>query len=610
MTLERLRKELAVLGHPDIEAGDWRGSLRLEGSVESWESYVKIGRLAAKVESRGLVNDLEVRGPEGTDLAHESLLDQPVHAEEGRELEGLSFDVAIVGGGVIGSAIARELSKWAISTVLLEKEEDVATHASGRNDGMIHDGFAAHPGSLKASYNVRGNRLWEPLAAELGIGFARPGSIILFHARAAAALYPVLAARAKENAVDGWELWSRKRVMAEEPNVTDEQHGAFFLPSAGILSPYKATVALAESAMANGVRVSLGTLVTGIETEDSLVRRVRTNRGSFSTKVLVNAAGIWADLVAGMANDRFFSLHPRRGVDIILDRESGRLQNRIMAMPSLLQGREVTKGGGLVRTIEDNILVGPTAREAPGREDYSTSQAELRELDRHFRLNRRLSPSMLITYFAGVRACTWEEDFIVAPSASVANLVHVAGIQSPGLASAPAIAEDAASFAIAALGKFMKVSPNPRFVPKRRPMPELSRLPLDERAAWIASDKAYARIVCRCEEVSEGEIRDAIVPRKAGPAPDAKAGAPPSAAHPSAALPAGAQRAWTEARLGATSLDAIKRRTRAGMGRCHGGFCTPRVMEIVSAELGIPLDEVTRKGAGSELVAGETKEGR
>lgn len=584
MTIERLRKEFSDLGCPGVEAREWRGSLHLEGRVESWDRYIELGRLAVKVGSRGVVNDLEVAGPDGHDLARESPIDNQAAATGPQDLEGLSFDVAIVGGGVVGAAIARELSKWAVSTILLEKEEDVATHASSRNDGMIHDGFAAKPGSLKAMYNVRGNRLWEPLAAELGIPFERPGSLFLFRNAAAQALYPVMAARAAENGVDGWELWSRRRVLAEEPNVTPDQHGAFFLPSAGILSPYKATVALAESALANGVRISLGTLVTGLETEDSLVRRVRTNRGSFSVRALVNAAGIWADLVAGMANDRFFSLHPRRGVDIILDRTTGELQRHILAMPSLLQGREVTKGGGLIRTIEGNILVGPTAHERPGREDYSTTQAELRELDKHFKVNRRLSPSMLITYFAGVRACTWEEDFVIGRSNEVMNLVHAAGIQSPGLASAPAIAEDVAAAALGILRETMKVSPNARFVARRRPTPELARLPLAERAAWIARDAAYARIVCRCEEVSEGEIRDALVPR---PTSEGDGG--------------------TEARLEASSLDAVKRRTRAGMGRCHGGFCTPRVMEIVAAELGEPVAAVTRKGPGSYLVVGETK---
>ena len=570
MSLKKLRAGLSRRGGEGVFAREWRGSIVLEGQAETWERWAELGWFAAGFGYKGVVNDIKTTGLDGKTLGDERL--EPSVPAFDRPLEGLSFDVAIVGGGVVGAAIARELSKWSISVILLEKEHDVAVHSSSRNDGMIHDGFAAHPGTLKAKYNVRGNRAWEPLARDLGIAFARPGSLIVFRSPASKALYPVMAARAAENGVDGWELWSRKRVLAEEPNITDEQHGGFFLPSAGILSPYRATVALAESAAANGVRMALGTCVLGLDTEDARITRVRTSRGDFAARVVVNAAGNWADIVAGMANDRFFSLHQRRGTDMILDRNTGALQNLILGMPSLLQVREKTKGGGLVKTIEGNILVGPTAREAPGREDYATSQAEIRELERHIRVNRKLSSSMAITYFAGVRPCTWEEDFVVERSDYVRNLVHAAGIQSPGLASAPAIAQDVARYAIEALSESRPVEPNRRFELRLEPRPELRSLSLEERARIVAARPDYGRVVCRCEEVSEGEIRDAA----------------------SGALPA-------------TSLDAVKRRTRAGMGRCHGGFCTPRVMTILAQELGVELCAITKKGPGSPIAARATK---
>ena len=241
-------------------------------------------------------------------------------------------------------------------------------------------------------------------------------------------------------------------------------------------------------------------------------------------------------------------------------------------MPAISQAKSRSKGGGLVKTVEGNILVGPTATEAPGREEYATSSPELRELNKHFKINKRLSPSMAITYFAGVRPCTYEEDFIVERSAGVRNLVHAAGIQSPGLASAPAIAAEVARLALEALSETEKVSPKAVFIARREARPELRRLPLEERAALIGKNPAYGRIVCRCEEVSEGEIRDAL--RSSVPA---------------------------------TTLDAVKRRVRPGMGRCHGGFCTPRVMEIISDELKIPLWEITKKGPGSRIALGETK---
>lgn len=551
-----------------VEAREWRGSVVLEGRVRGWKEKVELGWYAARFGYKGVVNDLEVEGVpsdrEGIALGAAEQLDN--------SLDGASFDVAIVGGGVIGCAIARELAKWRVSVILLEKEYDVAIHTSSRNDGMIHDGFAAHPGSLKAKYNVLGNRMWGPLAEELGIDFRRPGSLIVFRSRASAALYPVMAARAAENGVDGWELWSRSRLRAEEPNITDDQEGGFFLPSAGVLSPYKATVALAENAAANGVRIALETAVTGFDTSDARILRVRTNRGAFRVGVVINAAGNWADRVAGFANDRFFSLHQRRGVDLVLDTRAGALQHRILAMPSLLQLQSKTKGGGLIVSPEGNILVGPTAAEAPGREDYSTSAADVRELERHLKVNRRLSASMVITYFAGVRPCTYEEDFIVERSDYVRNLVHAAGIQSPGLASAPAIAADVARYAIESLGETVRVLPRADFRAERAVPVQSKRLAWEDRALLISSKPQYGRIVCRCEEVSEGEVRDAL-----------------------------------RSPLPAFSLDAVKRRTRAGAGRCHGGFCTPRVMEIIADEAGMGLETVTKRGRGSPLVLGRTK---
>jgi glycerol-3-phosphate dehydrogenase len=562
----------AAEGACEVEASESGSSILLEGRAPSWQDKIELGWYAAKRGYRGVVNDIEVAGEEWAE--DERLAPNPGVPGD-RPLEGQCFDLAIVGAGVIGCAIARELSKWNLKTVLIEKECDVAVHTSSRNDGMIHDGFAAKPGTAKAKYNVLGNRMWEPLARDLGVDFSRPGSLIVYSSPAIAALYPAFAARARENGVDGWEYWSPARLKAEEPNITDAQHGAFFLPSAGILSPYKATVALAESAAANGVRVMLDTCVLGFEREKDRITRVLTSRGDFRASVVVNAAGNWADVVAGFAGDRFFSLHQRRGVDMILDRSTGDTQRHILGMPAISQARSNSKGGGLIKTVEGNILVGPTAAEAPGREEYATSSAELRELDKHFRINKRLSPAMAITYFAGVRPCTYDEDFIIERSTAVKNLVHAAGIQSPGLASAPAIAAEIARLALEALSETTRVEPLASFIAIRRPAPELRRLPLEERAAIIAGNPAYGRIVCRCEEVSEGEIRDAL----RSPVP-------------------------------ATTLDAVKRRVRPGMGRCHGGFCTPRVMEILSDELKIPLSEVTKKGSGSRIALSETKTGR
>lgn len=563
--IENAQKRLRKTYGPSVEARAEGRSIVLEGELPSWARKIEAGWEAARYGFKGVVNDIVVPG-----ISEESL-EASFAAPVGRAgaLDAAFFDVAIIGGGVVGAATARELSRWDLSVVLIEKEYDLATHTSGRNDGMIHDGFAAKPGSKKAAYNVRGNRLWEPLCRELGVEFKRPGSLVLFRGRPSAAAYPLMAARAKGNGVDGWEYWSRSRVKAEEPDACPEQRGALFLPSAGVLSPYKATLALAENAVANGTTVALGCLARGMELEAGRITKLYTSSGELRVGAVINAAGNWADAVAAMAGDRFFSLHQRRGSDLILDARAGEFLRHIVSMPSLLQVREKTKGGGLVVTPEGNVLVGPTARELPGREDYATDPAELRELERHLALNLKLSMSQVITYFAGVRPCSYEEDFIVERSERVANLAHAAGIQSPGLASAPAIAQDLAAMALEIVGGYRAVRPRADWRPHRAAVAVQARLGAEGRAAWIARDPAYGRVICRCEGVTEGEVRDAL----RGPLP-------------------------------VRDLDAVKRRTRAGMGRCHGGFCTPRVMELMAAETGLRLYELDKKGPGSRLLAG------
>lgn len=560
---EHLRKRFGTT----VELSLLGDSLHVEGALSTWAEKVEAGWAAAEFGYRGVVNDIRVAG-----LAEETLEMPPLNDTL---LDGTQVDVAIIGGGVIGTAIARELSKWALSIIVLEKEHDVGVHTSSRNDGMIHDGFAAKPGTLKATYNVRGNRLWEPLCRELDIEFKRPGSLVLFGSPATAALYPLMAERARRNGVDGWERWSRERVAAAEPFVTQDQHGALFLPSTAIISPYMATVALAESAISNGVRICTETCAWAMECEHGAITAIKTNRGTLKPRVVVNAAGNWADVVAAMAGDRFFSLHQRRGTECILDKSTAGYITHVISKPRLMQAKQRTKGGGLVPTLEGNILVGPTASEHPGREDYTTKSHELDELKKHLRLNVKLDMNQIITYFCGVRPCTYEEDFIIESSRAISNLVHVAGIQSPGLASAPAIAVDVAAMVVDLAGRSMAVHPKAIWIARREGPVDPKRLSLSERSQLIASHGAYGKIVCRCEEVSEGEVVDAL-----------------------------------HGVLPATSTDAVKRRTRAGMGRCHGGFCTARVIDIIARETNVPPWQVHKKGTGSEVCLGSLDEER
>ncbi|MBF9015098.1 FAD-dependent oxidoreductase [Oceanispirochaeta sp. M2] len=546
----------------------FRESVQLKGSVDSWEQKVQAGQSSAGHGFKGVLNDILVSGCDEPGMSQPQLEDDL--------LEGRSFDVVIVGGGVIGCAIARELCRLELTVAVLEKEADLAMQASGRNDGMIHPGFAAKPGSLKSHYNTRGNRLYTNLAEELGFNFTRPGTIILFKDWWMRFLLPpIFKKRCRDNGVDGdYRTLSQKEVKKHEPNVTKRQKGGFLLPSTGIVSPFQVTIALAENAVANGAEVFLNTLVCSVFLDEGRVSSIETNRGRLRAGVLINAAGVWSDKLAEMADDRFFSIHGRKGTDAILDRNSEGEQNHILGMPSFSSNKKNhSKGGGLVLCVEGNILLGPTAEEVSDREDYSTDSEMFTTLLEQLEMNTKLSPSMIINYYSGVRAASWEEDFIVEPSDKVANLVHAAAIQSPGFASAPAIAVDVASMAVDILRTSgVDIVPRDDFNPVHHGIPQVKNMNAADRDTLIKRDPAYGEILCRCEEVSRGEIRDAL----------------------HSAVPA-------------ATVDGIKRRVRAGAGRCHGGFCLPKVILTMAREMNVPIIDITRKGSGSNILVAETK---
>jgi glycerol-3-phosphate dehydrogenase len=557
-------RELAKLGLTAVFPREWRRSIILEGEVDTWQQYIAAGYAAAGKGYKGVVNELKVRGLEASR--------EYLPPAQGRALEGKEYDAVIIGGGVIGCAVARELTRWDLRVAILEKEDDVAKQTSSRNNGMIHPGLAAPAGSKKLVYNIRGNRMYTQAAAELGFDFNRCGSVVMLEKDIYRLALPFVRHMALRKGVDGLDILSRGQVARREPNAIEHQRGGISLPSTGVVAPYKVVVAYAENAVENGAEVHLNTAVLGFEMEQGRIVGIKTNQGLVRARAVVNAAGVWSDKIAGFADDRFFSIHGRKGTIAILDKAMASSQKSVLAMP-MVGVKSHTKGGGLNPTVEGNLLMGPTAIEVPQREDWSTTPEEMEFLiSRHLSLNRQLRPRDVITYFAGVRACTFEEDFIIEPSEYVHNLVHAAGIQSPGLASAPAIAQDVAAMTVEILIKSREVKPNPAFYPERRMAPQLAKLSLEERAEVIRSNPAYGQIVCRCEGISAGEIIDAIH----SPVP-------------------------------ATSLDAVKRRVRAGMGRCQGGFCTPALLEILARETGKEASEITKGRPGSQLLAGETK---
>lgn len=565
--IEKVQKALIRKGFKEVYARQWRQSVILEGEMDDWKQIVKAGKAAAKFGYKGVVNEIKLKGYTAPPLRVPDVQDGA--------LEGKRPDVMIIGGGVIGCSIARELTKYNLTILLADKESDVAMHASSRNDGMIHPGIASHAGTLRGEMNVKGNAMYTQLCKELDIPFKRYGNLILYsdHVFGVAA-EPVLAERARKLGIEGGKI-SREYLHEIEPNITDKALGAFIYPSSGVLSPYKLTVALAENAVENGAEVSLNTVVTGMEIDDNEICKVFTNRGTVYPRLVINAAGTFADKVAEMAGDKFFSIHPRKGELVILDKKKGHLVTRSMGLVGLDQAFSDTKGGGVMRTIDGNVLVGPDAYEIPEREDFSTHRDHIDAIcKKHLPLIKGFTQGDVITYFAGVRAPTYEEEFIIERSDYVPNLVHAAGIQSPGLASAPAIAERIAEITVNALKPYVDIHKNPKFNPYRRRVPHMAALSFEEKQKVIKENPDYGVIICRCEEISKGEIIDAI-----------------------------------HSPIPATSIDALKRRVRPGMGRCQGGFCSPLVTKIICDETGMTPDMVTKSGGASQLVFEKTHKG-
>jgi len=557
---ESVSKTLIKHGILGVECSEKRKSIRLEGELADWAQIVKAGKLAAKAGYKGVINDIRLAG-----------FDPPaVRQPETRDasLEGRAPDVLIIGGGVIGCSIARELSRYKLDILLCDKESDVAMHASSRNDGMIHPGIASHPGTLRGDMNVLGNAMYTDICRDLSIPFERYGSLILYSERWFGLLSaPIFAMREKKFGIEGRKI-SRKTLHQLEPNITDEAVGAFEYPSSGVLSPYKLTAALADNAIENSASVSLDTMVESMETEHGRITAVKTNRGTLRPRVVVNAAGVFSDVIAEMADDRFFTIHPRKGECVILDKKKGPLVTRSMGLVGLAQAFSDTKGGGVMRTIEDNVLVGPDAYEIPLREDFSTHRRNIDAvLEKYLPLIKGFAKSDAITYFAGIRAATYEEEFIVEASETVSNLMHAAGIQSPGLAAAPAVALKISQLTREILAREREVLPNEKFNPVRRTGPVMAKLTLEEKQQAIAKNPDYGIVICRCEGISKGEIIDAV-----------------------------------NAPLPAVSIDAVKRRVRPGTGRCQGGFCGPLVLEIICEQTGKKPCETTKCGGCSNIL--------
>ena len=541
--------------------------LYLEGELDRWDDVVEAGLLAANHKKYdGLVNDIHFAGGEIPPMRLPKVTDTV--------LDGATPDVLVIGGGIVGCAIARECAKHDMHILLVEKEHDIAMQTTSRNDGMVHPGIDLIPGQVKRHYNRRGNRMYDEICKQLDVPFRRSGQYICFLGKKLA--FAAFFGQLYYKLVGPRVTYLRKKAFFQrEPNMNPAISAALFFPDAGVVSPYGLAIAYAENAADNGVQVSLDTAVLDMTVSEGVITSVRTNRGTIYPKVVINAAGVFAEDIAKMAQDRFFSIHPRKGTNTILDHKaSKRMHTIVSSFGTSSTKKRHTKGGGLVKTIDDNTLVGPDAVETYQKEDFTTAPENVAFVfDAQRKTDTALNIRDAITYFSGVRAATYEEDFVIRKGKWTKNIVHAAGIQSPGLTAAPAIAVDVSRMAAELLSKSRIVRPNESFNPIRTGVIRASELDLPARDALIRENPDYGEIVCRCEEISRGEIKDAL--------------------HRS---------------IPCDTIDGVKRRVRPGMGRCQGGFCGPLVLQIIAEETGEELQQIDKSAPGGELLMGAIKE--
>ncbi|MDR0856330.1 MAG: FAD-dependent oxidoreductase [Clostridiales bacterium] len=476
------------------------------------------------------------------------------------------YDVAIIGGGVVGSLIARELSRLKLEICVLEAQADCAMGASGANSAIVHAGFDALPGSNKALFNVAGNRMMPYVARELGVEYKRNGSLVVAFSDDDLVMLQTLCARGLKNGVTGLSIVDKPALQALEPNIAPEAVGALLAETAGIVCPYGLNIAALGNAMDNGADAYFNFRVTEITHENGTFVITASNRALVQARVIVNAAGTNSDDIARLVGDDSFYVGARKGEYVLLDRESGDLvSHTLFTCPSA-----AGKGVLVTPTPHGNLLVGPTSEEQEDKEDAATSREGLAfSVGRGKQLVARLPLYNTITSFAGLRAFSSAHDFIIGHCPTCRGVIHVAGIESPGLTSAPAIAVYVAELVKELLPA---AKPNPAFNPIRVPTGFFADMDTDEKNAFIKRYPAFGRIMCRCEEVTEGELRYAL---QRNPVPH--------------------------------TLDGLKRRTRGGMGRCQGGFCQVPTSLLVQEVSGTGLCAVTKRGGGSYVYGGLTK---
>lgn len=551
----------------EVKVNNRRGIVMLCGECDCWQTVVDIGHGVASLPGvKSVVNDITITGVILPKKNYSSLI------KKGTEIGVIdNADVVVIGAGITGCGVARELSKYQLKIIVVEKEDDVANGATKANNGDIHSGYLETPGTLKAKLNVKGNAMYDNWAQELHFDFIRRGNLLVIFDETFRSDLESAMERAHENGVDCFIIDGEK-VLEMEPLMASSNKkpvAALYVPSMGIVEPWQVAIALAENAVDNGVKIILDCTVCSVLHDNGEIKGVVTEKGIINAPYVINCAGVYADEISEMAGDHCYTIHPRKGTIAIIDKNLPAYTRpvKIIDAERPLHNNKHTKGGGMATTIAGNNLLGPSATEIPDKEDMETSYEDL-SVAMACSSICEIGYHNVIRFFSGTRPATYTEDFFIEMSPVTHGFINVGGIQSPGLASAPAVAEYAISILLDDMDKLgKKPGKNKNFNPIRKAKVKFADLTLKEKDELISQRPEYGHIVCRCETITEGEILDALR---------------------SPVIP--------------TSVDAIKRRVRAGMGRCQGGFCQPRVLEIIARELGKDWTEITLKGQGSNIL--------
>lgn len=474
-------------------------------------------------------------------------------------------DVVVIGAGVIGCAVAREISRYCLKVVVLDRTADVATGTTKANSAIVHAGFDARPDTMKGKLNAKGNAMFDEWSKELDFPFKRNGSFVLCFQEEDRYKLLELKEQGEINGVPNLKILNKEEALRMEPKLSANVVAALYAPTGGIVCPYEMTIALAENAYDNGVEFKFDSNVISIEKIEKGFR-VITEGEVIESKAVVNAAGLYADMINNMVSEKKLCIRPRKGEYCLFDKEAGNIVSRtIFQVPTKLG-----KGILVTPTVDGNLLVGPNALEIEDKEDLATTKEGLEEILNKARLSvENLPMNQIITSFSGLRAGSTKGDFIIGEVEDAPGFINAAGIESPGLSSAPAIAVMVADI----IKEKLKPKVKENFKNKREGIKKFREMSMEERAEIVKENPHYGKIVCRCEMVTEGEILEAI-----------------------------------KRPLGARTLDGIKRRTRAGMGRCQSGFCTPKLAEIMARELKLDPREITKFGGKSYLLVGENKD--